>query len=181
MNVMNTRSLRIAPRPGVLFRRTAPEESLAVIGSPEVSQKDLRGRHRLAFIGLFLFTLLMYSRPHEVMPEVFGVLPLPKIVAISAILIYIGSKLSAGERVINWLTEIKMFALLWMLGLLFTPVAASPADSINVLFDPLIKVLLIFIVQINLIDTRPRFRSMVGIMVFCEALYAVSAINTFLT
>ena len=192
MNVLSARSARIPPGPGVLFRRRAENKSLALVkvanpsavaklnASPmAVSRRDSRGKHRLAFAGIFLFTLLMYSRPHEIMPGVFGWLPLPKIVAITSILIYVASKLRAGEPLIIWTLEMKMMALLWALGLLFAPVAASPGDSFNVLFDPLIKILIVFAMQITLIDTRSRFRAMLGIMVFCQALYSLSSINTF--
>jgi len=123
----------------------------------------------------------MYSRPHEIMPEVFGWLPLPKIVAISSILIYVASKLCAGEALIVWTLELKMMTLLWALGLFLAPVAASPGDSFNVLFDPLIKILIVFAMQIALVDTVSRYRAMLGIMVFCQALYSLGAINTFLT
>jgi O-antigen ligase len=122
----------------------------------------------------------MYSRPHEVMPWLFGLLPLPKIVAISSILIYVASKLRAGEALIVWTLELKMLTLLWALGLFFVPVAASPGDSFNVLFDPLIKILIVFAMQITLIDTRSRYRAMLGIMVFCQSIYSFSLIKTFL-
>jgi len=146
-----------------------------------VSRADSRGKHRLAFAGIFLFTLLLYTRPQEIMPGLFGWLQLPKIVGISSVLIYIASKLGAGERLIIWATEMKMITLLWALGLLFAPVAASPGDSFNVLFDPLIKIWIIFAMQIALVDTRIRFRAMMGIIVFCQALYSLHSIRTFLT
>src|SRR5215510_12836529 len=185
MDILYARSARIAQRPGVLFRRRAANESLAIARAAarpiEVSWTNSRGKHWLAFAGICLFTLLLYSRPQEIMPGVFGGLPLPKIVAISSILIYVASKLRAGEALIVWTLELRMMALLWALGLLFAPVAASPGDSFNVLFDPLIKILIVFAMQIALVDTSSRYRAMMGIMVFCQALYSLSAINTFLT
>jgi len=184
MDILYAASARIAQMPGVLFRRRAANESLAIARAAarptEVSWTNSRGKHRLAFAGICLFTLLMYSRPHEIMPGVFGGLPLPKIVAISSILIYVASKLCAGEALIVWTLELKMMTLLWALGLLFAPVAASPRDSFNVLFDPLIKILIVFAMQIALVDTRSRLRAMMGIMVFCQALYSLSSIKTFL-
>jgi probable O-glycosylation ligase (exosortase A-associated) len=194
MNVLSARSARTTPAPGVLFRRRAANKSLAVaraasssavaelaVGRAEVSRTDSRGKHRLAFAGIFLFTLLTYSRPHEIMPGLFGAVPLPKIVAIISVLIYVASRLNAGEPLIIWAPEMKMITLLWTLGLLFAPVAASPGDSFNVLFDSLVKILIIFAIQIALVDTRSRFRAMMGIMVFCQALYSLSLIKTFLT
>src|SRR5262245_18137599 len=188
MNVWNTN--RINAGSGVLFRRRPSRDNSAIdkAGKPtavarrlKVSQRGSRGKHSLAFAGVYLFTLLVYSRPHEVIPGLFGGLPMPKFVAIDAILIYIVSKLRAGEPLIIWTTELKMMALLWALGLLSAPLAASPGDSFNVLFDPLIKILIIFAMQATLIDTRSRYLSMMSIMVFCQALYSFSSINTFLT
>lgn len=185
MDILYAASARIAQMPGVLFRRRAANESLAIAraadGPIEVSRTSSRGKHWLAFAGVYLFTLLMYARPHEIMPGVFGGLPLPKIVAISSILIYLVSKLCAGEALIVWTLELKMMTLFWAVGLLFAPVAASPRDSLNVLFDPLIKILIVFAMQIALVDTIPRYRAMMGIMVFCQALYSLSVVNTFLT
>ncbi|HEU0175680.1 MAG TPA: O-antigen ligase family protein [Blastocatellia bacterium] len=194
MNVMNNRLARIAPGHGVLFKRRAINESRIIAGAASplavagltarpgaVSRTDSVGKHRLAFAGIFLFTLLLYTRPQEIIPGLFGWLPLPKIVAISSVLIYIASRLSAGERLIIWSTEMKMITLLWALGLLFAPIAVSPGDSFNVLFDPLIKILIVFAMQIALVDTRSRFRAMMGIMVFCQALYSLHSIRTYLT
>src|SRR5215813_13255214 len=188
MDILYAKSARIAQRPGVLFRRRAANESLAIARAAEtaampieVARTNSRGKHGLAFAGIYLFTLLMYSRPHEIMPGLFGLLPLPKIIAICSILIYVASKISAGEKLIIWTTELKMVTLLWTLGLLLAPVAASPQDSFNVLFDPLKKTLIVFAMQITLVDTRPRLRAMMGVMVFCQALYSLNSIKTFLT
>ncbi|HKQ77335.1 MAG TPA: O-antigen ligase family protein [Blastocatellia bacterium] len=186
MNDWSAKAERINPMQGALFRRTVPTKRFALydstVASPlGVSQRASRGAHRLAFAGIYLFTLLVYLRPHEIIPGVFFGLPAPKLVAISVILIYIGSKLSASERLITWSLELKMMTLVCALGFLFAPMAASPADSFNVLFDPLLKLLLVLILQINLVDTRQRFHSMLGIIVFCEALYSLSSIKTFLT
>src|SRR5436190_12893052 len=57
-----------------------------------------RGTHRAAFVGLLIFTLLLYMRPNEMFPEVFGDFPLTKIVAVITLLGYFGSRLLAGER-----------------------------------------------------------------------------------
>src|SRR5262245_50345077 len=194
MNVLSARSTRLAPGPGVLFRRRAVNEGrdiameaspLAVAGlaaRPGVfSRADSRGKHRLAFAGIFLFTLVLYTRPQEIMSGLFGWFPLPKIVGIISVLIYVASKLRAGEPLVIWTPEMKLLALFWALGLILAPLAASPGDSFNVLFDPLIKTLIIFAMQITLVDTRSRFHAMMGIMVFCQALYSFSVINTFLT
>ena len=181
MNLRNTNAERLNVSTGLLFRATPPPQGQLLArraGSPLL---DAPAKHRLAFAGLYLFMVLMYFRPSEILPDLLGSIQLVKIVVISTLVIYVYSKYSSGERVITWPLEMKMAFLIWLLGLLFVPIAVSREDSFRVLFDPLIKILLIFILLIHLVDTRARLRSLLQIMVGCGFLYAFSAINTYLS
>lgn len=180
MNVWSTRTNRINSGSGVLFKRTTPKAQPAVTQPQEVEQADSRGKYPLAFAGLYLFTLLMYLRPQEVFPGLFGEVPVVKIVTIGAILVYLVSKLSAGERLITWPLEMKMVSVMFVMGLLLMPVAVSPQDSYEMLTDTFLKTVLVFILLINLVDTRARLRLLLHTMVFCELLFALGGIKTFL-
>ncbi|MGH9938338.1 MAG: hypothetical protein ACREAM_19005, partial [Blastocatellia bacterium] len=167
---------------GMLFARNAPAENLPPSAAPgEVAKTDSRGKHQMAFLGLYVFTMLLYWRPHELWPGVLGPLSLPKIVAVTTILIYCFSKLSAGEKLLIWTLELKMAAVMWMLGALFLPLAASPKDSFDVLFDPFSRTLIVFILLISLVDTRERLRSVLFLLVLCELLFSISGVKTFLS
>jgi hypothetical protein len=139
----------------------------------------LRGRHRLAFAGVYLFTLMLYARPNDLFPAL-GNFPLVKIVAISALLIYIGSKISAGDRLSVWTLEMTMLVVIAMLGLLFMPIAASPKDSLDVLTDTYLKTVITFILMVNLIDTRQRLFSLWKLVVVCGAALGVGAIRSYM-
>lgn len=197
MKLLQTRSDRMNSRTGVLFRQssrehplrerkqiapTPPETVPPETVPPEIVQpdSDSKGKHRLAFAGLYLTLLLMYVRPQEVFPEVFGSLPMAKIATIATILFYFYSKLKAGEKLISWPLEMKMVAVIWTLGLIFMPFAASRQDSFDVLFDPFIKTIIVFVILINLVDTHKRLRSLWHILVICQLLYALGAIRTFM-
>src|SRR5215475_5134936 len=88
------------PRSGALFNRTTKRSSAAE-GRGKIFLSLVavarRGGHGLAFAGVYLFTLMLYTRPNDLFPAL-GTFPLVKIVAIGALLVYIGSKLSAGDR-----------------------------------------------------------------------------------
>src|SRR5256885_8700880 len=75
------------------------------------------GSSRLAFSGLYLFTLMLYIRPNDLFPDLFSVFPIVKIVAILTLLTYIGSRMSRGERLTIWPLEMKMLAVIVLLGL----------------------------------------------------------------
>jgi putative inorganic carbon (hco3(-)) transporter len=171
-------------RPGALFARRAKspnaveqdgESSLPLTSGAGTT----RGKHWLAFAGVYLFTLMLYARPNDLAPAL-GDFPLVKIVAIGALLIYIGSKISAGERLSVWTLEMTMLIVIAALGLLLMPIAASPEESLAVLTDIYLKTVIIFILMVNLIDTRQRIFSMWKLVVICGAALGVGAIKSYI-
>lgn len=137
--------------------------------------------HKLAFAGLFVFTLLLYARPQELFSQALGELPLVKIVAIATLIAYAGGKLSASERFTIWPLEMKMLAVIVFLGIILTPIAFSPQRSITLLTDTFFKVITIFVLMVNLITTRRRLHSIMKLVVFCGLLLALVTIKNFLT
>ncbi len=133
------------------------------------------------FIGLWLFTLLLYARPNDLFPQLVGNFPLVKLVAIGAILTYFGARLARGEPLTIWPFELKMLFLILGLAVFLLPVAASPGDSWQMLADPFFKVVSIFILLINIVDTSERLRSLMKLVVICGSVIALSAIHSFLT
>src|SRR5215213_5057909 len=77
-----------------------------------------RGAQGLAFGGIYLFTLLLYSRAQELFPGLFSVLPIIKITAIATLLFYVASKLNRGELLTVWPIEIRMVLVLVVLSVL---------------------------------------------------------------
>jgi O-antigen ligase len=180
--IRNTRPIALVPR------SKAPVEST-------VSSKPARGpelcgtlseagrsqtSHRIAFAGLFLFTLLLYIRPNEMFPEVFGTFPLSRIVAVVAVLAYLGAKLGSGASLTIVPLELKMLGVITLLGVAFMPLAAAPMDSVNLLLDMFIKVMIIFVLMVNVITTRERLRSMMNLVVVCGTIFAGLAIKSYL-
>jgi O-antigen ligase len=133
---------------------------------------------RAAFAGLYLFTLMLYLRPNDILP--IGSFPLVKIIAIIMLIAYTASKISLGQPITIWPLEMKMLALIVLLGILFTPVAVSPALSIETLTDSFFKVVSIFILIINLADTRERLRSIMKLVVVCGTFVALGAIRSYI-
>jgi len=171
-------------RPGALFNRRAERSNAETlsgeIGLPLRSgARAPRGKHWLAFAGVYLFTLMLYARPNDLFPAL-GAFPLVKIVAISALLIYIGSKISAGSRLSVWTLEMTMLVVIAMLGVLLMPVVVSPPHSLAVLTEVYLKTVIIFILMVNLIDTRQRLFSMWKLVVICGAALGVGSIRSYM-
>ena len=155
-------------------------------GTTQIEARALSGdqkigtTHQLAFAGLYLFTLLLYVRPNELFPEVLGTFPIPRIVAIIAIAAYIAGIMGSGRRLTIVPIELKILALIAALGVLFAPLASSPSDSVDTLLDMFIKVIIIFILMINVITTHHRLRLMLSLVVVCGTIFAALAIRSYL-
>jgi O-antigen ligase len=168
-------------RPGALFNRPTRSSAVARRGKIFISLAAGagRGKHKLAFAGVYLFTLLLYARPNDLFPFL-GSFPLVKFVAIGIMLIYIGSKISARDRLTFWTTEMTMLMVIAALGVLFMPIAASPKESLDTLTDTYLKTVIVFIMMVNLIDTRQRIYSLWKLVVVCGAALGVGAIRSYM-
>jgi putative inorganic carbon (hco3(-)) transporter len=141
--------------------------------------KSESGAHGLSYAGLFLFTLLLYARPNDSFPEVFGTFPIVKIIAIITLVTYVTSKLTRGEPLSVWPIELKMLTLIAALGALFIPFAIAPQESIDLLTELFLKVVVIFLLMINLLDTRQRLRTMIRLVVISGSVLAAFAITAY--
>lgn len=171
--------LRNRTQLGALFGKPAE----GVSGSHSADSDEARvhsASHSLAFAGLFLFTLLLYARPQELFPHVFGDLPLVKIIAVATLITYTFGKFRAGESFTIWPLEMKMLALIVLLGVALIPIAVWPSRSIDLLTDQFFKVVSIFVLMVNLIDTRARLHSIMKLVVVCGVLVALVTIRSYL-
>ena len=75
-----------APRPAT----ASPAEETAQAGE----QAPKSGSSRIAFGGLFLFTLMLYVRPNDLVPGAFTTFQIVKIVAIFTVVAYVGSQIA---------------------------------------------------------------------------------------
>ncbi len=143
------------------------------------SAKASTGSHGAAYAGLYLFIMLLYLRPNELFPGVFGEFPIAKIVAIVTLLAYTLSKLSSGEKITEWPLELKMVIIIFLLGIIFIPAASSSKDSIDFLKDTYSKVVMIFIIFINLVNSRERLIKLMKLTIFLGTWIAIDAINKY--
>jgi len=135
---------------------------------------------RLSFAALYIFAFLLYLRPQEMFPSLFGTFPLVKTVAIFSLSAFVIGRLRRGLRITIWPLELKMLVVLIALSVAFLPVATAPGDSYNVLSDPFLKVVTIFVLMINLIDTRERLIAVLKVIVVVGAFMALAAVRSYL-
>ena len=156
-------------KPGVLFRRDAATLWGISRQEPPGPNAAIGFGNSLAFAGLYLFTFLLYARPNELWPGIFGAFPIIKIVAVVTALTYGASMLNAGRPITIWPLEVRMLLLMVILAVLFMPFAISPQDSVDTLSDTFFKIVLIFILIINLVTSHKRLHSLLNLMLICAS------------
>src|SRR5439155_17253465 len=88
-----------------------------------------RSGDSLSFAFVYLFTFLLYARPHELYPNLFGPVPLIKLVALAALLTYIGSILTQDIPLTRWPLETWTMVLMLLLTVAGLPVARAPQGT----------------------------------------------------
>lgn len=138
------------------------------------------GKHSIAFVGVCLFTFFLYLRPNELFPEIFGTTPIIKFIAIGTVLAYAASKVSYGEPLTIWPTEVKMVMVLVVLSIVLMPFAAAPGESWEFFNDTFSKVVLIFILMVNLLDSHKRILAIFNLVLVGGLWIAYGAIQTYI-
>ena len=170
------RARRLSSRAGRGSERASP---INVSLMPAPSRINSRNVYRLAFGSLWLFTLLLYMRPNDLLP--IGTFPIVKIVALIAPIAYIVEQSRVGKPLINWMIEVKMVFLLISLAILFIPAAPSPQSSIDTITDTFIKTVIVFVLIVQVVNSRERLLSLFKLVVICGAVLGFFAIKSFVT
>jgi O-antigen ligase len=113
----------------------------------------LKRAHGLTYAGLFLFTAILYFRPYEF-------LPLPTTlafwVAIATLAVFFPTQLAAEGTFTARPREVNLVLLLSVAGLLSIPLAINPGEAWETFTDPFLKVVLMFLVIVNVVRTKRR-------------------------
>lgn len=135
-----------------------------------------RNGHTVTYAGIFLFTLILYFRPYELIPALSGFNSMALIVAVATLLIYIPSQLTADGNLTALPIEVKCVLFITASALLTIPIALDPSLAWATFNDTFIKVVLIFIVMVNTLRTERRIKGLmwlgiaVGIMLSFQAI-----------
>lgn len=129
------------------------------------------GQHSLAYPGLILFTILLYLRPNDLLP--IGTFPIVKIVTLVTLVVYFlerlgrGGPLSVMPRPFSYFIAVAGFAILSI------PIGLDPAASFAGFTDLFLKILLVFLLMINVVTSFRRLRWMMEVTVLSATVVAL--------
>jgi O-antigen ligase len=134
-------------------------------------------RHRIAYVGLLLFTLTLYLRPNDFLP--IGEFPVAKIIAVGALAAFLMEGRPSGQPLSILPKELKY--LMWLLALMFlsVPLAINPVEAFDTITDLFLKVALVFILLINTVTSYRRLRRLMSLTVLVGGGIAISALRNF--
>ncbi|HJR05847.1 MAG TPA: O-antigen ligase family protein [Pyrinomonadaceae bacterium] len=139
----------------------------------------LKRGHMLSYVGLFLFTSVLYFRPYEFFPEYTFLFSLAFWVAVCTLAVFFPAQfmlegsLTARPREVNLLL---LFTLLVLVGI---PLATDPGMAWKSFNDLYVKNMLMFIVIVNVVRTERRLKWLLLLALAVGCVLSVSAFQDF--
>ncbi len=204
-----TATVKIPPKPILETARSTPAENLtaAANGSQPTEElpyaeeakrkkkekkteqdRDLldnekwlaRSGHVLTYIGLYLFSILVFFRPYELVSALSFLSTSAFIFALATLVIYIPTQFSTEGSLTIFSTEVKCVLALTLIALLTMPIAKDPPTAWKVFNETFIKAVLMFVVMVNVVRTRRRLMGLLWLSLAIGIYLSYSAIELYL-
>ena len=146
--------------------------------TPPALNRSLKRGHSLSYLGLFVFTFLVYVRPYELFPSLGWLSRSALIVALATLVVFIPTQLGLENRITTWSREVKLAVALLITGVLSIPFALEPQRAFQSFVD-FLKVILMFIVMVNVVRTDSRLRRLILLVLFVSCVLSVAALNDY--
>ena len=146
---------------------------------PTTKKQDSPPGHSLTFAGLFLFCFVLYVRPYEFFPQVPLLQSIALILALATLAVYVPTQLALEGKLTIRPREIKLLTGLLVIALLSVPLALDPMMAWNGFID-YFKVVLMFLVLINVVRTERRLRLLFLLVLIVSCVLAAGAVNDYM-
>jgi hypothetical protein len=140
-------------------------------------RSSLTGRYEIAYRGLILFTILLYLRPNDLLP--IGTFPVVKILTIGTLAIFFLDRLGQGGPVSIMPRPFRYLLVLNALAVVSIPIGLDPAASFAAFTDLFLKILLIFLLMINVVTSFRRLRFIIEVTVVSAAIVGAMTLADF--
>ena len=138
-----------------------------------------RRGHTLSFAGLFLFSIILYLRPYEMIPALSSLTSMAFYTGLVTLIIYLGTQLSLEGNLTARPKEINLVLLLGVAALLSIPLADDPGGAWKTFNDMLLKTIVIFVVIVNVVRTELRLKLLLLLVLGVSIYLSITAINDY--
>ena len=146
--------------------------------APTATSLVLRRGHSLTYVGLFVFTFLVYFRPYELFPSLAWLSRSALVVAVFTLAVFIPTQLGLENRITAKLREVKLVVALLVTGLLSIPLSLDPGLGFQGLVE-FFKVVVMFIVMFNVVRTEKRLRRLIQLVLFASCVLSAAATSDY--
>lgn len=122
--------------------------------------QDKRG-HTVTFVCLFIFSIILYFRPYEMIPALSGFMSMAFYAGIVTLAVYFITQVVVEGNLTARPREVNMVLLIGVAGLLSIPLAIDPGEAWTTFVDFLIKTILIFLVLVNVVRSERRMKLLI--------------------
>jgi hypothetical protein len=133
--------------------------------------------HSLSFAGIFLFTAFVFFRPYE-LPSLMWLSKAAFWIALATLIVFLLTQLGLENRFTARPREVNLILLLLLTGILSIPLALEPSKALDS-FVEFFKVVLIFIVMVNVVRTEGRLKTLWILVLIATCILCVNAINDY--
>ena len=134
--------------------------------------------HSVSYAGIFLFTTFVFFRPYEFSPSLLWLSSFAFWIALATTLVYVLTQLGLENTITARPREVNLVLLLTATALLSIPLALEPARAWEG-FVEYLKVVLIFIVMINVIRTEKRLKWLWILVLIATCILSLNAVNDY--
>lgn len=139
-----------------------------------------RNGHTLTYAGIFLFTLVLYFRPYELIPALSGFQSIALVLAVATLIVYLPTQFTLEGTVTALPVEVKCVLFVTFCAIVSIPIAKSPGLAWATFNDTFIKVVLMFIVMVNTLRTERRIKGLMWLGVAVGVMLSVQAVDLYL-
>lgn len=122
-----------------------------------------RNGHFLTYVGLYLFSILVFFRPYELVPGLGFLSATAFYFALATLFIYLPTQLATEGNLTQFSTEVKCVIFITCLAIITMPIAKSPALAWEEFNDAFSKAVVMFVVMANVLRTRKRLTALIWI------------------
>jgi len=126
--------------------------------------------HGLTFICLFIFSIVLFFRPYELIPALSSFKTMAFWVGIVTLLVFLVSQITLEGNLTARPREVNMVLLVGLAALLSIPLAVDPSEAWDEFNKIVIKTVLIFVVLVNVVRTEKRLKLLFW-LVFAVSIY----------
>lgn len=140
-----------------------------------------RRGHAVTYALLFAFTFVLYFRPYELVPGLESLSSIALYLALATLAVFLPSQLAAEGSLTARPAEVNWVLLLTLFGIVSIPIARSPGIAWEAFNEPFIKVVLMFIVMINVVRTEARLKGLIWLAMGVGVMLSFEVIKNYAT